>query len=255
MLGFCSKAMFFNAGFKGLQKDELTSNRLIRDLAKRGHSKSNHALAMDAISRKSYSQAVQLLLVAADGGHGASQLILGNWYGQGNRVPLDLQKSFEYLNKAYANGIFEAAVSLSGLYAKGTPTLKPDPKRAFELLKEAAEHGVAIAQCNLANHYFEGSDYVKQNPSFAVEYHKMAAEQKFTMSQFFLAKLCQTGFKAQLENGTEEIPIDLKTSKYFYERVIADYDGSNYYDLVLKAKLALSKFPNVLTVPAKNSIM
>ena len=255
MLGFCSKAMFFNSGFKGLPKDELTSNRLIRDLAKRGHPKANHALAMDAISRKSYAQAVEFLRIAADGGHGASQLILGNWYGQGNRVSLDLEKSMEYLNKACENGIFEAAVSLSGLYAKGTSTLKPDPKQSFELLKEAAEHGVAIAQCNLANHYFEGSDYVKQNPSFAVEYHKMAAEQKFTTSQFFLAKLCQTGYKAKLENGIEEIPIDLKTSKYYYERVIADHDGSNSCDLVLKAKFELSKFPDVLTVPAKNSIM
>lgn len=102
--------------------------------------------------RKDFRSAQKYLQIAADGGLGDAQYVLGFMYKSGH-VTRDLHKAAEYLEKAMAQGHSFSAMELASVYQQ--PELQ-NYQRAYECAQMAADHGIAEGELLLANLLFLG---------------------------------------------------------------------------------------------------
>jgi TPR repeat protein len=212
-------AHMLSLGFPGKERNQKEAMNIISRLARKNHPKSNHILALDAIKRKSFTEAVRYLNIASDGDFGLSQSILGTWTSKGQFVKKNAERGRELLQKAHEKSIPEASANLSEFFLRDNPSNR---EKALELLLISATAGIPIAQHNLASLYLDTDDIPPQNVGFAIEYWKMAAEQNYIPSQFMLAQLSFNGFRTD----KEEIPKDMNMARYFFEKVVHSSDTS-----------------------------
>ncbi|MDP4030286.1 MAG: tetratricopeptide repeat-containing serine protease family protein [Gallionella sp.] len=111
----------------------------------------------------------------AEAGDAKAQFNLGVMYTNGEGVPKDGVKAFEWFQKSSLQGNVHAQAYLGKLYSVGWGISKDIPL-AFDLLQKAAEQGEGNAQMWLGNMYRFG-DGVPKNAVKAMEWYVKAADQ------------------------------------------------------------------------------
>lgn len=151
--------------------------------------------------------AARALEFAATQGHALALWKLGRMYADGDGVPHDDLKAFEYFSKIVDGSADEgpdsssAGVVSSAFVALGTYFLdgiknsyvKPDPARAQEMFQYAATYfGDPNAQYHLARLYLDGTG-VEQDVRLAARWFNLAAEKGHHQAQALLGHLLVTG--------------------------------------------------------------
>src|SRR3954449_10191916 len=151
--------------------------------------------------------AARALEYAAGQGHALALWKLGRMYADGDGVPHDDLKAFEYFSKIAdenaedppnspnASVVASAFVALGAYFLDGIKGtyVKSDVTRAHEMFRYAASYfGDPNAQYNLARLYLEGTG-VDSNARQAARWFNLAAEKGHIQAQALLGHLLVTG--------------------------------------------------------------
>ena len=162
---------------------------------------------LEGVRSGNSKDAVEALKYAAAGGQPLAQWKLGRMYADGDGVPHDDAKAYEYFQQIVDNydednpNRREAPVVANAFVAVGAYSLsgiasarvKPDPSRAMEMFNYAATHfGDANAQYNLARMYLDGSGGEKDSRQ-AARWLSLAAEKGHAPAQAQLGQLLFNG--------------------------------------------------------------
>jgi TPR repeat protein len=152
-------------------------------------------------------QAVNELEYAADQGMPAAQWKLGRMYADGDGVPKNTLRAFEYFSRltkahgddvpgtAQARFVANAFVSLGQYYLEGIPdaAVKPDPDRAREMYWYAASYFAdPDAQYNLGRLYLD-SNAGARDPRQAAKWLGLAAKKGQYQAQALLGAMLFKG--------------------------------------------------------------
>lgn len=153
------------------------------------------------------AKAVVSLEYAAENGHAIAQWKLGRMYAEGEGVPRDDLRAFEYFRRianshaddypgtAQARFVASAFVALGHYYLEGIPKteIKRDPVRAREMFAYAASYfRDADAQYNLARLYLDGVGAPK-DPKLAARWLGLSAHKGQVMAQALLGSMLFSG--------------------------------------------------------------
>ncbi len=135
-------------------------------------------------------KAITSLQFAAENGHALAQWKLGRMYADGDGVPHDDLRAFEYFrrivkshsddagNAPQPRFVANAFVALGHYYRDGIPNspVKPDPNRARDMFSYAASYfGDPDAQFHLGRLYLRGEG-VRKDPKLAARWLALAAD-------------------------------------------------------------------------------
>ncbi|MGU3538156.1 tetratricopeptide repeat protein [Methylobacterium sp. A54F] len=151
--------------------------------------------------------AARALEYAAGQGHALALWKLGRMYAEGDGVPHDDLKAFEFFSRiadtgtdegpdAPNSGVVSSAFTALGSYfldgIKGT-YVRPNPERAYDMFNYAASYfGDPNAQYNLARLYLDGTG-VEADPRQAARWFNLAAEKGHHPAQALLGDLLVNG--------------------------------------------------------------
>ncbi|SFG76708.1 tetratricopeptide repeat protein [Methylobacterium gossipiicola] len=151
--------------------------------------------------------AARALEYAAGQGHALALWKLGRMYAEGDGVPHDDLKAFEFFSRivddptdegpdAQNSGVTASAFTALGAYfldgIKGT-YVRPNPERAYDMFNYAASYfGDPNAQYNLARLYLDGTG-VEADPRQAARWFNLAAEKGHAPAQALLGELLING--------------------------------------------------------------
>lgn len=153
------------------------------------------------------AKALTSLQYAADQGHPAAQWKLGRMYADGDGVPQDNLRAFNYFRQIanshpdenpgtpQARFVANAFVALGQYYLDGIPNskVKPDPVRAREMFSYAASYfGDAEAQYQLGRLYLEGNGTLR-DPRQAARWLQLAAAKGQCQAQAVLGDMLFQG--------------------------------------------------------------
>lgn len=151
--------------------------------------------------------AVKALEYAATQGHALALWKLGRMYAEGDGVPRNDLRAFEYFSKiadenaeespdsARAGVVANAFVSLGGYFLDGIKGsyVVPNPERAAEMFSYAASYfGDPAAQYHLARLYLEGNG-LDRDARQAARWLNLAAEKGYGSAQALLGQLLLNG--------------------------------------------------------------
>jgi exopolysaccharide production negative regulator len=151
--------------------------------------------------------AARALEYAAGQGHALALWKLGRMYAEGDGVPHDDLKAFEFFSRiaddsnddgpdAPNSGVVASAFTALGAYfldgIKGT-YVRPNPERAYDMFNYAASYfGDPNAQYNLARLYLDGTG-VEADARQAARWFNLAAEKGHHPAQALLGDLLANG--------------------------------------------------------------
>ncbi len=121
---------------------------------------------------------------AAEKGNALAQYNLGACYINGEGIPKNEKKAFEWINKSAEQGYDLGQYALGTLYADGKGVPVNDAKAA-EWFRKAAEQGEPQAQFSLGAIYADGKG-LEQNDELAAEWYTKAAEKGNASAQLYL---------------------------------------------------------------------
>ena len=130
---------------------------------------------------------IEELMKQAEEGDAGAQFSLGVMYYEGEGVPKDESRAFEWFQKAAAQGYSNAQFNLGWMYAKGEGVSK-DATKAVEWYQKAAAQGQTDAQFNLGVMYAKGEG-VPKDATKAVEWYQKAAAQGQARAQLSLGRM------------------------------------------------------------------
>lgn len=151
--------------------------------------------------------AIEAMKYAAAGGEYLAAWKLGKMYADGDGLPHDDLKAYEYYSQIVENydednsdpriiSVVSSAFVAVGVYdLSGIPNtrVKPDAERAIEMFRYAATNfGDPNAQYNLAHLYLDGT-VVTKDARQAARWFYLAAEKGHVESQALLGQLLFTG--------------------------------------------------------------
>jgi exopolysaccharide production negative regulator len=151
---------------------------------------------------------IEALKYAAEGGQSLAQWKLGRMYADGDGVPHDDLKAYEYFDQIVRNysedesdrrdlGAVSNAIVAIGIYSLNgiaNSPIQADPDRAFELFMYAATtFGDPDAQYNLARMYMDGVGGLEKNNMRAARWLSLAAEKHHRPAQAVLGHLLFVG--------------------------------------------------------------
>ncbi len=152
-------------------------------------------------------KAVTSLQFAAENGHALAQWKLGRMYADGDGVPHDALRAFDYFQRIVnshaddspsqpqARFVANAFVALGQYYLDGIPNsqVKPDPGRAREMFSYAASYFAdSDAQLHLGRLYLDGTG-VRRDPKQAVRWLALAANKGQYEAQAMLGRILFKG--------------------------------------------------------------
>jgi TPR repeat protein len=152
-------------------------------------------------------KALSSLQYAADQGHALAQWKLGRMYAEGDGVPRNELRAFQYFSRIanahaedsphlpQARFVSNAFVQLGHYYLEGIPNteVKADANRAREMYAYAASYfGDADAQYSLAKFYLDGAGGAKE-PRQALRWLNLAANKGQARAQALLGHLIFKG--------------------------------------------------------------
>jgi len=126
----------------------------------------------------------------SNGGLFYSQFQIGLMYENGIGRKKNLEKAFEYYQKAADQGYAKAQCDLGKMYFHGTGTAK-NLEKVFEYYEKAANQGNRIAQYDLGYMYKNGQGTAK-NLEKALEYFQKGADQGDIHSRIEIQKLSES---------------------------------------------------------------
>ena len=151
--------------------------------------------------------AIEAMKYAAAGGESLAAWKLGKMYADGDGLPHDDLKAYEYYSQIIENydednadphiqPVVASAFVAVGVYdLNGIPNsrVKADPQRAIDMFRYAATNfGDPNAQYNLAHLYLDGTGVAKDGRQ-AARWFYLAAEKGHVESQALLGQLLYTG--------------------------------------------------------------
>ncbi len=153
---------------------------------------------------------VKALEYAAQGGQSLAQWKLGRMYADGDGVPHDDLKAYQYFSQIVQSydeddpdprdvSVASSAYVAVGVYSLNgiAGSVKAEPQRAFQMFRYAAiNFGDPDAQYNLARMYLDGSA-IPRDAIQAARWLKLAAEKNHMEAQAVLGQL--------LFNGLDEV--------------------------------------------------
>lgn len=163
--------------------------------------------ATEALKTGEKGQAVSSLQYAAEHGHGFAMWQLGRMYADGDGVPRDDYRAFEYFRKfadshadvnpaiPRARFVANAFVALGHYYLEGIPNtaIAPSPERARRMFAHAASYfGDPEAQYQLARLYVDGVG-IERDPKRAVPWLLLASNKGHYKSQALLGRILFRG--------------------------------------------------------------
>ena len=199
---------------------------------------------------------IEALKYAAAGGEVLAQWKLAKIYANGDGVPRDDVKAYDYFTQIVANydedapNRRERAVVASALVALGTYNLngiansaiRPDPQRALQMFQFAATtFGDADAQYNLARMHLDGAGVDKDGRE-AIRWLYLAADKGHLQAQALLGQTLFTGredVRPQRARGlmwltlAREAAIDSKKDQWIidlYAKAVASANGEDRQD-------------------------
>ena len=152
--------------------------------------------------------AVEALKYAAAGGESLARWKLGRMYADGDGVPHDDVKAYDYFSQIVENydednpnrrevAVVSAAFVAVGVYSLNGITntkVQPDPERAMEMFQYAATNfGDANAQYNLGRMYLDGNAVAARDGRQAARWLSLAAEKGHAPAQALLGQLLFNG--------------------------------------------------------------
>jgi len=162
---------------------------------------------LERVRNGNSKDAVEALKYAAAGGQSLAQWKLGRMYADGDGVPHDDAKAYEYFqqivenydednpNRREAPLVASAFVAVGAYSLSGIPSarVRADPSRALEMFNYAATHfGDANAQYNLARMYLDGAGADKDSRQ-AARWLSLAAGKGHSPAQAQLGQLLFNG--------------------------------------------------------------
>jgi TPR repeat protein len=177
------------------RRDYATALQIVRPLADQGQAPAQHNLAM--MYRRglgvpqSMGEAVRLLRLAAAQGFGPAQSDLGRAYAEGLGVDQDDREALRLFRLAAAQGSPEGEYNLGLMYQRGRGVAR-DEWYAARLFRSAATAGLDEAQFALGLMYSTGRG-APLEPSTAARWFQSAAEQGHTQSEFHLGLMYREG--------------------------------------------------------------
>ena len=163
---------------------------------------------LDGVRSGHKKSAVVALQYAAEGGEQVAQWKLGKMYAQGDGVPQDDAKAFDYFSQIIDNYdeddadprqapfVASAFVALGVYNLNGVSAsrIQPNPSRALEMFHYAAVNfGDATAQYNLARMFLDGNG-VPPDPRQAARWLYLAADKGHVESEAVLGQLLFNGY-------------------------------------------------------------
>lgn len=151
----------------------------------------------------------------AEQGDAEGLFYVGAYYGTGDVVAQDYEKSREYLEKADRLGYLDATYELGRYYMHGFG-VKADTKKALCYLKRAAEKGHADAAAVAAQMYERGTYGVKVNHKKSFNLYLIAAEQgnEEAICYVLIGYLEGNGTKIDHEKALEWLEVAEKLEYY-----------------------------------------
>ena len=158
---------------------------------------------------------LQALKYAADAGESLARWKLAKMYANGEGVPQDDEKAYDYFEQIVDNYdednsspreqavVSSAFVAVGAYNLNGIPNSRvaPDPMRALEMFQYAATNfGNADAQYDLARMYLDGVG-VGRDPAQAARWLHLAAEKNHAEAQALLGQLLFTGDGVARQRG------------------------------------------------------
>ena len=152
---------------------------------------------------------VEAFKYAAANGNPLARWKLGKMYADGDGVPQDDGKAFDYFlqivqnydeddgNRSDLSVVSNAfvAVGVYSLNGVANAGVKPDPARAMEMFQYAAMNfGNADAQYNLARLFLDGADGIPKDVRQAARWLALAAEKNHCPAQALLGHMLFNGF-------------------------------------------------------------
>lgn len=157
---------------------------------------------------------------AAAQGNPDAQCNLGFSYAAGQGVPIDYSKAVEWFQKAAAQGNAMAQFNLGVAYANGQGS-PIDMAKSIEWYQKAAVQGDALAQHELGAMYGTGRGVPKDDTK-AVEWFQKAAAQGEAKAQ------CDLGYMYATGRG---VPKDDSKAFKWYQKAAAQGDAAAEYNL------------------------
>jgi hypothetical protein len=154
------------------------------------------------------SGASQMLEFAASKGHALAQWKLARMYSEGDGVPHDDLKAFQYYqaivdahgedspDTPQARFVSSAIVALGSYYLTGIPNsrVQPNAKHANEMFQYAATYfGDSDAQYNLGRIYLDGNAAQGRDPMTAARWLRLAADKGHHPAQAVLGHVLFSG--------------------------------------------------------------
>jgi len=135
--------------------------------------------------------AINRLKASAGSGNIDDQFELGLRYYEGDGLPLDYGKAFQWHLKAAERGHADAQVSVSFMYGSGRGIAKSQ-KEEFKWANRAAEQGSDMGQVLVGVAYYEGKGVAKDSHQ-SFKWYRKAAEQGNPVAQHALSLMYAYG--------------------------------------------------------------
>ena len=205
------------------------------------------ALGVGAVKAEYSVDDIAALRAAAEQGDSLSQSDLGDAYGFGNGVDIDLRKAVKWTRKAAEQGLARAQYTLGLLYWHGQGVAK-DLRKSVKWFRKSAEQGYADAQNSLGVAYKNGEGVDKDSRK-AIEWFRKAAEQGLARAQYILGLAYWHGqggvakdwrkavewYRKAAEQGYAAAQNNLGFAYWHGKGVIQDYREAYIWALISKA--------------------
>ena len=122
----------------------------------------------------------------------------GEIYRQGQGIPYDYKRAFQYYMKSAEKGYSKAQYRLGLMYAEGQG-VRRDYKEAVKWFRKSAEQGLPESQNSLGLKYAEGKG-VRRDYKEAVKWWRKSAEQGHSRAQLNLGKMYRDGLGVIQDN-------------------------------------------------------
>jgi uncharacterized protein len=164
--------------------------------------------ALESYQNGNSAHSVEALKYAAAGGESLAQWKLGKMYADGDGVPRDDYKAYQYFleivdkydednaNWREKSVVSSAYVAVGAFELRGIPgsRLRPDPERAMRMFLYAATNfSDSNAQYNLARLYLDGAPGCARDSRQAARWLNLAAEKGHVESSALLGHLLFSG--------------------------------------------------------------
>lgn len=170
--------------------------------------------ARQALEAKETERYVNLLTQAANLGYIQALNDLGDLYFNGESVPADMAKAYDYFAKASQKGSGYGSYSCGFMLLRGADEVPRDIDKGLAMLRLAVEQGYTAANRDLAR-YYDMLD-TEEGARQALDYYQQYIEEypKDASALIHIGLIYETGLG---------VPCDIELAKKYYERA-AEYD-------------------------------